>query len=107
MRPATKPGVTGVAVPGFVADRMTDAPQGPDAQAVMQITFIGDHATDPILSRLAAAGIETNILAGAIEEIGPNPFGSLIVSLPAPRVPQAQTFLHQNGLITEVLGYVG
>lgn len=99
-------GVTGVAVPGFVAGRMTAAPQGADPQAVMQITFIGDHATDPILSRLAAVGIETNILAGAIEEIGTNPFGSLIVSLPNHRTPEAQHYLHQHGLITEVLGYV-
>ncbi|AGT08040.1 methionine ABC transporter ATP-binding protein [Paracoccus aminophilus] len=101
-------GVTGVAVPGFIAGRMTPAPQGEGAQAVLQITFIGDHATDPMLSRLAVdRGIETNILAGAIEEIGPNPFGSLIVSLPGPRAAEAQAFLNRHGMMTEVLGYVG
>ncbi|WP_312528092.1 methionine ABC transporter ATP-binding protein [Paracoccus sp. (in: a-proteobacteria)] len=101
-------GVTGVAVPGFVANRLSPTPATPDAVAVIQITFIGDHATDPMLSRLAVeCGIETNILAGAIEEIGDNPFGSLIVSLPAPRAHEAQSFLNEHGMITEVLGYVG
>ncbi|MDF3605957.1 methionine ABC transporter ATP-binding protein [Paracoccus sp. DMF-8] len=101
-------GVTGVAVPGFVAGQMRDAPQSDAAQAVLQITFVGDHATDPMLSRLAVeCGIETNILAGAIEEIGPNPFGSLIVSLPARRPAEARAFLGEHGMMTEVLGYVG
>ncbi len=101
-------GVTGVAVPSFVANQMGPAPATPEAQAVVQITFIGNHATDPMLSRLAVeCGIETNILAGAIEEIGANPFGSLIVSLPAPRAREAQSFLNEHGMMTEVLGYVG
>lgn len=101
-------GVTGVAVPGFIRDRMTAEPQGPNPQVVFQITFTGNHATDPMLSRLAVeCGIETNILAGAIEEIGSNPFGSLIVSFPAPRVNEAAEFLTEHGMITEVLGYVG
>ncbi len=101
-------GVTGVAVPSFVANQMQPAPQSASAQAVVQITFIGNHATDPMLSRLAVeCGIETNILAGAIEEIGTNPFGSLIVSLPAARSAEAQGFLNDHGMMTEVLGYVG
>lgn len=104
-------GVTDVAVPGFIASRMQPHPgaSSPESavQAIMQITFIGNHATDPILSRLAVeCGIETNILAGAIEEIGPDPFGSLIVSLPLPRLHEANDFLTEHGMMTEVLGYV-
>ena len=101
-------GVTDVALPGFVASRMQSQPQGPDAQAIMQITFTGQNATTPMLSRMTVeCGIETNILAGAIEEIGPNPFGSLIVSLPHQRLQEARGFLAEYGMITEELGYVG
>lgn len=101
-------GVTGVAVPQFVAGQMRDAPQGPEAEAVVQITFIGSHATDPMLARLTSErGVSVNILAGAIEEIGTRPFGSLIVALPAQRLEESRRFLEEHGLLTEVLGYVG
>jgi D-methionine transport system ATP-binding protein len=100
-------GVTGVTVPQFIAGRMQDNPQGPQAQAVVQITFVGNHATDPMLARLTAErGVSVNILAGAIEEIGTRPFGSLIVGLPAARLAESQGFLQEHGLLTEVLGYV-
>ena len=101
-------GVTGVAVPQFIADRLRPDPQGAEAQAVVQITFVGSHATDPMLARLTAErGVGVNILAGAIEEIGTRPFGSLIVGLPAARLAESQAFLQEHGLLTEVLGYVG
>jgi len=101
-------GVTGVAVPQFVAERLRDSPQGPEAEAVVQITFIGSHATDPMLARLTAErGVSVNILAGAIEEIGTRPFGSLIVALPAARLGESRRFLEEHGLLTEVLGHVG
>ena len=100
-------GVTSVAIPQFVANMLTQTP-GPEAEAVVQITFTGRHATDPMLARLTAEkGISVNILAGAIEEIGTQPFGSLIVGLPATRLADAQAFLEEHGLLTEVLGYVG
>jgi D-methionine transport system ATP-binding protein len=101
-------GVTGVAIPHFVATMMTPTPQGPEAQAVVQVTFTGRHATDPMLARLTAEhGVSVNILAGAIEEIGEQPFGSLIVGLPAAQLAGSKAFLEEHGLLTEVLGYVG
>lgn len=101
-------GVTGVAVPQFVAHRMQDAPQSPTAEAVVQVTFIGGHATDPMLARLTSErGVSVNILAGAIEEIGDKPFGSLIVALPVARLEELRRFLEEHGLLTEVLGHVG
>lgn len=101
-------GVTGVAVPQFVAGQLRDAPQGIKAEAVVQVTFTGRHATDPMLARLTAErGVSVNILAGAIEEIGDQPFGSLIVGLPAGRLDESRRFLEDHGLMTEVLGYVG
>ncbi len=101
-------GVTGVAIPHFVASMLRDLPLSPEAEAVVQVTFTGRHATDPMLARLTAErGVSVNILAGAIEEIGEQPFGSLIVGLPANRLAESQGFLEEHGLLTEVLGYVG
>ena len=101
-------GVTGVAVPHFIAGQLRDTPQGVGAEAVVQVTFTGRHATDPMLARLTAErGVSVNILAGAIEEIGTRPFGSLIVGLPAAWLDESRRFLEDHGLMTEVLGYVG
>ena len=87
---------------------MTDTPGSDQAEAVVQVTFTGRHATDPMLARLTAErGVSVNILAGAIEEIGTQPFGSLIVGLPASRLAESRSFLEEHGLLTEVLGYVG
>ncbi|KGJ04130.1 D-methionine transport system ATP-binding protein [Paracoccus halophilus] len=101
-------GVTGVTMPQFIAGQLRPAAGDAGAQAVLQVTFTGRHATDPMLARLTAErGVSVNILAGAIEEIGARPFGSLIVGLPADRLAESQGFLEQHGLMTEVLGYVG
>ncbi|MBD9526786.1 MULTISPECIES: methionine ABC transporter ATP-binding protein [Paracoccus] len=101
-------GVTGVAVPQFVAGQLRPEPDSPQAEAVVQITFTGRHATDPMLARLTSErGVSVNILAGAIEEIGDKPFGSLIVGLPLARLDESRRFLEEHGLLTEVLGYVG
>ena len=101
-------GVTGVAIPHFVKGMMTDTPGSDQSEAVVQVTFTGRHATDPMLARLTAErGVSVNILAGAIEEIGTQPFGSLIVGLPASRLAESRSFLEEHGLLTEVLGYVG
>jgi D-methionine transport system ATP-binding protein len=101
-------GVTGVAIPHFVKGMMTGTPGSDQAEAVVQVTFTGRHATDPMLARLTAErGVSVNILAGAIEEIGTQPFGSLIVGLPASHLAESQSFLEEHGLLTEVLGYVG
>ena len=100
-------GITTIALPRFVAERMTETrPQGP-SQAVMQVTFVGQHATDPMLSRLTRdLGLDVNILAGAIEEIGPRPFGNLLVALDAGQAGQAAAELERHGMLTRVLGYV-
>ncbi|WP_410218525.1 methionine ABC transporter ATP-binding protein [Paracoccus sp. (in: a-proteobacteria)] len=100
-------GVTGATLPAFVAGRLlSERPDGPSHE-VIRVTFAGTHATDPMLARLTSElGIEANILAGAIEEIGPHPFGNLLISLDAARAPEARAFLERHGLLTEVLGHV-
>ncbi|MBT9385690.1 ATP-binding cassette domain-containing protein [Pseudooceanicola sp. CBS1P-1] len=100
-------GVTGVTLPRFIAEQMvTERPEGP-AREVIRITFLGDKATDPLLAQMSAAlGLDVNILAGAIEEIGPRPFGNLLISVPADRGAEARSYLETHQQRTEVLGYV-
>ncbi|ANT62554.1 methionine ABC transporter ATP-binding protein [Salipiger sp. CCB-MM3] len=101
-------GITGITLPSFVAGKLqAERPQG-DSQEVIRIAFAGTHATDPMLAKLTSElGIPVNILAGAIEEIGPHPFGNLLVSVEATRGAEARAYLERHELLTEVLGYVG
>ncbi|HEY0276215.1 MAG TPA: ATP-binding cassette domain-containing protein [Paenirhodobacter sp.] len=101
-------GVTGLVLPAFIEARiLAERPPGPSSE-VIGVTFAGQHATDPMLSMLTSQlGIAVNILAGAIEEVGPHPFGNLIVTLDAERAEEARAYLERHGLTTEVLGYVG
>ena len=100
-------GVTGLTLPGFIAGRMLDARPDCPSEEVIRVTFAGHHATDPMLAKLATEqGIASNILAGAIEEVGPHPFGNLLISVPADRGAEARAYLERHGLLTEVMGYV-
>ncbi|MBB94855.1 MAG: methionine ABC transporter ATP-binding protein [Rhodobacteraceae bacterium] len=100
--------VTGVTLPRFIARQMTpDRPEGP-AREVIRITFLGDNATDPLLAQMGTdLGVQVNILAGAVEEIGPRPFGNLLISVDVDRALQARSYLEHHDQRTEVLGYVG
>ncbi len=100
-------GVTGVTLPRFISERMQAAPPAGPAREVIRITFLGDRATDPLLAQMSGAlGLEVNILAGAIEEIGARPFGNLLISVPAERGAEARAYLETHQQRTEVLGYV-
>ncbi|MEF2071398.1 methionine ABC transporter ATP-binding protein [Consotaella sp. CSK11QG-6] len=99
-------GVTGVRLPAFVTERMTDAAE-PGASAVLKVVFTGPTATDPILAQLGKElAIDVNILAGAVDEIAGRPFGTLVVSLDLAVLEPARRFIEERGLATEVLGYV-
>ncbi len=99
-------GVTGVRLPAFLRERMTDDP-AQAREAVMEIVFTGPTATDPILYDLGRSlDLPVNILAGAVEEIDERPFGTLVVSLDAARLDEARRFVGARNLRTEVLGYV-
>lgn len=75
----------------------------------MRLVFFGETAFQPLTARLVAEiGPDVNILAGTIEEISGQPFGSLVVSYPASVdvTARARRFYAETGLHTEVLGYV-
>ncbi|MFN3671549.1 MAG: NIL domain-containing protein, partial [Bosea sp. (in: a-proteobacteria)] len=100
--------VTGVELPLHLAGRLKAEPQ-PDGATVMRITFTGENATAPVISRLSGTlGIDVNILAGRIDEIAGRPFGTLLVQVPA-REPERSAVLgalRTLELKTEVLGHV-
>lgn len=98
----------GVKLPHWVTSGLK--PQAaPGDRVLVRLVFFGDTAFQPLTARLVAEiGPDVNILAGTIEEISGQPFGSLVVSYPStPEVTaRANQFYADTGLTTEVLGYV-
>jgi D-methionine transport system ATP-binding protein len=100
--------VTGVEPPPDIAQKLR--PQAfPGGDAVVRITFTGENATSPVISRLTRVlGIDFNILAGRIERIAGRPYGSLLVSLPSaePGLSASLAALARLDLGSEVIGHV-
>lgn len=100
--------VTGVELPAHLADRIRPTAR-PGDNAVLRITFTGENATAPVISRLSSVvGVDVNILAGRIDAIAGQPFGSLLVSLPArdPEFAAVLGALKSLELKAEVIGHV-
>jgi D-methionine transport system ATP-binding protein len=100
--------VTGVELPDYLAARLHAEPR-PGDQAVLRITFTGENATAPVISRLSSTiGVDVNILAGRIDAIAGRPFGSLLVSIPAqqPELAAVLGALKSLELGAEVIGHV-
>ena len=98
----------GVKLPHWVTSGLK--PQAAEGDRVLvRLVFFGETAFQPLTARLVAEiGPDVNILAGTIEEISGEPFGSLVVSYPASAdvTARAGRFYAETGLHTEVLGYV-
>ncbi len=98
----------GTQLPEWIRGSLKPQPSIGD-RILVRLVFFGDTAFKPLTGRLVAElGAEVNILAGSIEEIAGEPYGSLVVAYPAdPAVLQrANSFYAATGLTTEVLGYV-
>lgn len=98
----------GVKLPHWVTSGLK--PEATEGDRVLvRLVFFGETAFQPLTARLVAEiGLDVNILAGTIEEISGQPFGSLVVSYPASTevTARASRFYAETGLHTEVLGYV-
>ncbi len=97
-----------LALPEWLRTSIKQAPAAGD-RVLVRLVFFGATAFQPLTGRLVAElGSDVNILAGAIEEIGGQPFGSLVVSYSADPavIERANRFYSETGLSTEVLGYV-
>ncbi len=95
-------------LPQWLRSTIKPQPSAGD-RVLVRLVFFGDTAFKPLTGRLVAElGSDVNILAGAIEEISGEPFGSLVVSYSADPdvVARANRFYTETGLKTEVLGYV-
>lgn len=99
--------LTGTALPAHLIGRLT-AERSAGKQALVQLTFRGDGASQPFLSTLTRQlDVDLGIIQAKVDHIAGQPFGTLIVSLDAGpeklgALQQAATAL---GLETEVLGY--
>ena len=101
-------GLPGSNLPEAISRKLTEAPQ-PGSRAVVRVTFFGETAQQPLISKLMhGLGTEVNIIAGTIDEIAGEPFGSLVIAYDAgpETLERASRFYAQTGLRTEVLGYV-
>lgn len=100
--------VTGVEVPAHLEGQIHAQAREGDS-LVLRITFTGENATAPVISRLSSVvGVDVNILAGRIDAIAGQPFGSLLVSVPS-RAPESDAVLgalKSLGLKAEVIGHV-
>lgn len=100
--------VTGVELPAHLEGRIRQQTRAGDS-LVLRITFTGENATAPVISRLSSVvGVDVNILAGRIDAIAGRPFGSLLVSVPA-RLPESEAVLaalKNLELKAEVVGHV-
>ncbi|WP_250957699.1 methionine ABC transporter ATP-binding protein [Rhizobium sp. CG5] len=97
----------GAKLPDWISSDLKPIP-APGDRAFVRLIFFGDTAFQPLTARLVAAlGPEVNILAGAIDDIAGEPYGSLVVAYPADpaTLARATGFYQQTGLSTEVLGY--
>jgi D-methionine transport system ATP-binding protein len=98
--------VTGGGIPDDLAKRLSLV-KSEGSHAVLRVIFSGQHATDPVLSRIARQlDSEINILSGQVDRIGGEPFGSLVVALPASDAEAFLRGLDSHGLKAEALGYV-
>jgi D-methionine transport system ATP-binding protein len=100
--------VVGVETPTTIAETLRPTPP-PGGQAVLRVTFAGENATAPIVSRLShVIGVDVNILAGRIDQIAGRPFGVLLVAVPSrqPQLGAVLAALRTLDLDVEALGYV-
>jgi len=98
----------GTTLPEWLRSGIKPAPSAGD-RILVRLTFFGATAFEPLTARLVTEiGGNVNILAGAIEEIAGEPFGTLVVAYPATSevIARAERFYAETGLATEVLGYV-
>ncbi|CDZ47310.1 D-methionine ABC transporter, ATP-binding protein [Neorhizobium galegae bv. orientalis] len=98
----------GTNLPEWIRSNLKPQPSVGD-RVLVRLIFFGSTAFQPLTARLVTElGADVNILAGTIEEIAGEPYGSLVVAYPAdPAVTErAARFYAATGLSTEVLGYV-
>lgn len=101
--------LTAKSLPRRVAERLSAEPREGRDQAVLRIVFTGEHAQDPVLSRVSRLlSVDVNIIQAQVDEIAGTPFGVIVVSVPgdAPTLSAVINAVERLNLTAEVLGYV-
>lgn len=76
---------------------------------LIRITFIGEAANEPVISRLIKNfDLNVSILFGSLDDIKGVPFGRLIISLDGRQleIQEALEYVQKQNLKVEVIGYV-
>ncbi len=76
---------------------------------LIRITFIGESANEPVISRLIKNfDLNVGILFGSLDDIKGVPFGRLIISLDGRQleIQEALEYVQRQNLKVEVIGYV-
>lgn len=79
------------------------------ATLLLRITFIGDSANEPVMSRLIKNfDLNIDILFGSLDDIKGEPFGRLIIGMDGRQleIENALDYLAKKNLKVEVIGYV-
>ncbi len=98
----------GGSLPDWIGRQVISEPK-PGCDALLRLRFFGETADQPLVSRLMAElGSPVNIIAGTVDEIAGEPYGTLYVAYSAdPAVmKKAEHFYARTGLNAEVVGYV-
>lgn len=77
-----------------------------DSQRIYRLRFLGENATDAIVSRVSrSCGVDMNIIAGTVEWIAQRPLGYLMVAIDGDESQTARAVrqLEENGVEVEVL----
>ena len=90
-------------------EREVKAETFPDSLLLIRLTFIGESANEPVISKLIKNfDLEVGILFGSLDDIKDVPFGRLIISLDGSQeeIDNAMAYVEKQELKVEVIGYV-
>ena len=90
-------------------EREVKAEPFPDSLLLIRLTFIGESANEPVISKLIKNfDLEVGILFGSLDDIKDVPFGRLIISLDGSQeeIDKAMSYVEKQELKVEVIGYV-
>ena len=90
-------------------EREVKAEPFPDSLLLIRLTFIGESANEPVISKLIKNfKLDVGILFGSLDDIKDVPFGRLIISLDGSQeeIDKAMAYVEKQELKVEVIGYV-
>lgn len=100
--------VTNAEIPEMIRSKELHAKYLPGSKLLVRLTFIGDSAGEPVISRLIKNyDVDASILFGNIDQLKDTAFGTLILEITGQEegIKTALAYLQSKNLKLEVLGY--